>query len=866
MASLNSLNSLDNTIINGKEYNFYNIQKATEKLGVDIDKFPFGMKILLENLLRFEDGKDITVQTIENFVKWVSNKGKGDVELSYYPSRVLMQDFTGIPAIVDLAAMRDFVVKNGGNADTVNPLVPIDLVVDHSIQADYYGTSDALHKNSELEIGRNKERYRLFKWAQKSFNNMTIVPPEVGICHQINLEYLAKVVFEKDNLLYPDTVVGTDSHTVMINGLGVLGWGVGGIEAEAVSLGQAISLVQPEIIGVKLTGKTKEGITATDVVLTITQMLRKKGVVNKFVEFFGNGLDNLSLADRATIANMAPEYGATCGLFPIDDEVLKYLHLTGRSDERIAIVKEYAIANKMWRNDDIVAVYTDIMSLDLSTIEASVAGPKRPQDRIILKDVADNFNAECKTEIVNNNVLQDGSVVIAAITSCTNTSNPSVIIGAGLLAKKAVEMGLKVKPFVKTTLSPGSTVVGQYLIDSGLQEYLNQLGFFVAGYGCMTCIGNSGPLNPEIEAEIKSKNLNVTGVLSGNRNFEGRIHALVKSNYLASPPLVVAYSLLGSVRLDITKTDFGGGIFLKDLWPSNQEIADTIAKSVKRETFIIKYADLSGSDEWKKIEAPTGKNYEWDKSSYIANPPYFENIKKTTEVKIENARCLAMLGDSITTDHISPAGNIAENSPAAKYLNSFGITKKDFNSYGTRRGHHEVMMRGTFANVRIKNEMISLDGPLAIHLPSGTTDSIYDTAMRYIADKTPLVIVAGKEYGSGSSRDWAAKGQMLLGVKAVIVESFERIHRSNLVGMGVLPFEFTNGDTRKTLNLKGDEKFSFAIPTIDDILTNKTVNCTIIYADDSVKNIDLKCRIDTFYEAEYYKAGGVMQYVIGSIT
>ncbi len=870
MESLDSFKAIDNIIIEDKEYYFYNIVKASQHLDIDISRLPFGMKILFENLLRFEDGRDINSQTIQNFVKWINNKGTANTELSYYPARVLMQDFTGIPAIVDLATMRSYVAKNEGDVNKINPLVPISLVVDHSVQADYYGDSDALEKNHHIEFERNKERYKLIKWAQKSFDNLTVVPPGIGICHQVNLEHIAQVVFTKKEAnkqwLYPDTVVGTDSHTTMINGLGVLGWGVGGIEAEAVSLGQAISLIQPEVIGVKITGNMKEGITATDVVLNITNILRKKGVVGKFVEFYGSGLSSLALADRATIANMAPEYGATCGLFLIDDETLKYLKLTGRSEEHIKIVEQYAKAQQMWRNDETEALYTDIVNFDLSSIEPTMAGPKRPQDKLLLSEVAPNFNTTlAHPELpINNNHLENGSVVIAAITSCTNTSNPSVIIAAGLLAKKAVELGLKTKPFVKTTLSPGSTVVGEYLLESGLQEYLNELGFYLAGYGCMTCIGNSGPLNADIESSIKGKDLNVAAVLSGNRNFEGRVHSLVKSNYLASPPLVVAYGLLGNVRLDITKNalDMSRKIFLKDIWPSNNEINDVINKFIKKETFIIKYSDLKGSEEWQSIEAPESQIYEWLPSTYIARAPYFDNIKHVNGVKIAGGRCLAMLGDSITTDHISPAGNIAENSPAAKYLNSFGIVKKDFNSYGSRRGNHEVMMRGTFSNPRIKNEILTVGGPLSKHWPSGTVDSIYDVAMRYKPDHVPLVVIAGKEYGSGSSRDWAAKGQMLLGIKVVIAESFERIHRSNLVGMGILPMEFTGQDNRKTLNLKGNEKFNIEIVNIDNLLKNKLVNCKITYLDDSEKTIALNCRIDTFYEAEYYKAGGVMQYVL----
>jgi aconitate hydratase len=801
-----------------------------------------------------------------------------------------MQDFTGVPAVVDLAAMRDAIAKNKGDSKKINPLVPVDLVIDHSVQVDFAGNAGAFSRNVELEMERNRERYEFLKWGQESFNNFRVVPPGTGICHQVNLENLARVVWTKEvdgqTIAYPDTVVGTDSHTTMINGLAVLGWGVGGIEAEAAMLGQPISMLIPEVIGFKLLGSLKEGVTATDLVLTVTNILRKKGVVGKFVEFFGPGLNNLALADRATIANMAPEYGATCGIFPIDAETINYLHLSGRSEENIALVEAYAKAQNMFRDENSVdPEFGEILELDLGSVVPSLAGPKRPQDKIALTDIKKSYtellaeskidNAQKRSLISELNCdLGNGDVVIAAITSCTNTSNPAVLIAAGLVARNAHKKGLKVKSFVKTSFAPGSQVVAEYMANAGLQQYLDKIGFNIIGYGCTTCIGNSGPLHPQIEETIKNKNLLVSSVLSGNRNFEGRVHPLTKANYLASPPLVVAYALAGNMNVDLSSDSIGTGndgqpVYLRDIWPSNAEIKQFINEFVSREIFAKKYADLfKGDVNWQRIKISKSDTYSWDeKSTYIRLPNYFENgtgKRKLSDVR--GARVLALLGDSITTDHISPAGDIAKNSPAALYLEQNGVEKKDFNSYGARRGNHQVMMRGTFANIRIKNEMADgKEGGYTKVIPSGEVVSIYDAAMEYKTQNTPLVIFAGKEYGTGSSRDWAAKGTLLLGVKVVIAESFERIHRSNLIGMGVLPLTFKNNETRKSLSLTGDEIIDI-IGITDDIKVGQDIKCVITKADGSVKETILLCRLDTSNEVEYFKFGGILQFVMNQLT
>ncbi len=895
MASRNSFSSKKTLQAAGKQYSYFDIPAASSALGADLSRLPFSLKILLENLLRNEDGLTVSKEDIGAFVTWLKTKNEPR-DIAYRPARVLMQDFTGVPAVVDLAAMRDAVVKLGGNPEQINPLSPVDLVIDHSVMVDKSASSSAFKDNVALEMQRNAERYAFLRWGQKAFDNFRVVPPGTGICHQVNLEYLAKVVWTKtegtETIAYPDTLVGTDSHTTMINGLGVLGWGVGGIEAEAAMLGQPLSMLIPEVIGFKITGKPRDGVTATDIVLTVTQMLRAKGVVGKFVEFYGEGLGDLPLADRATIANMAPEYGATCGIFPIDSETIRYLEISGRDKETIALVEAYAKAQGMWRDASYAdPVFTDTLALDLNSVEPSLAGPKRPQDRVSLASAASGFDAEfpklntgsvplgeAKAVVGRDHGLRHGDVVIAAITSCTNTSNPYVMMGAGLVAKKAAERGLKVKPWVKTSLAPGSKVVTEYLNQSGLMKPLEAMGFHLVGYGCTTCIGNSGPLADEIEQTIKDSNLVVSSVLSGNRNFEGRVHPLVRANYLASPPLVVAYALAGSLRIDITKEAIGTGsdgkpVYLKDIWPSTKEVADAVHATVTREMFQSRYADVfSGEKEWQAISVAGGMTYTWDNTStYVQNPPYFEGMPRDANPahafkNISGARVLAMLGDSITTDHISPAGNISKTSPAAKYLTDHKVVPADFNSYGARRGSHDVMMRGTFANVRIKNEMLSgVEGGFTKHMPSGEQLSIYDAAMRYKTDGTPLVIVAGKEYGTGSSRDWAAKGTFLLGVKAVIAESFERIHRSNLVGMGVLPLLFTEGQTRQSLGLTGDEIVSIegihAGMKPHDILT-----ASFKKADGSVVSAKLLCRIDTPVELEYYKHGGIMQYVMRQLV
>ncbi len=893
MSTSNSFNA-KTTLTAGKQtYTVYSIPAAAKAMGTDFATLPFSLKILLENLLRYEDGGTVTREDIESFIPWMKNKSHAH-DIAYRPARVLMQDFTGVPAVVDLAAMRDAVSKMGGKASKINPLSPVDLVIDHSVMVDKYGTSGSFKENVEIEMQRNMERYAFLRWGQQAFDNFRVVPPGTGICHQVNLEYLAKVVWTKtengETVAYPDTCVGTDSHTTMVNGLGVLGWGVGGIEAESSMLGQPVSMLIPDVIGFKLTGQMQEGTTATDLVLTVTQMLRAKGVVGKFVEFYGPGLDNLPLADRATIANMAPEYGATCGIFPIDAETINYLNISGRDEQTIALVEAYAKMQGMWRDANYKdPIFSDTLELNMSSVEPSLAGPKRPQDRVSLSKAKEGFASELpklntgklkageKVRVADAQWnLEHGNVVIAAITSCTNTSNPYVMMGAGLVAQKAHALGLTSKPWVKTSLAPGSKVVTEYLESAGVMPALNALGFNLVGYGCTTCIGNSGPLNDNIEAAVKDNNLVVASVLSGNRNFEGRVHPLVRANYLASPPLVVAYAIAGSMNIDITTEALGTGkdgqpVYLKDIWPTRKEVSDAVHKAVTREMFMAKYADVfSGEKEWQAIETAAGQTYNWDvTSTYVANPPYFEGMQPTADDSafkdIHGARLLAILGDSITTDHISPAGNISKTSPAASYLTSHQVPPTDFNSYGARRGHHEVMMRGTFANTRIKNEMLDgVEGGFTKFIPSGDQMSIYDAAMMYKNTGTPLVIFAGKEYGTGSSRDWAAKGTFLLGVKAVVAESFERIHRSNLVGMGVLPLMFTGGATRQSLGLKGDE-----IISIDGISNNlhprKELLCTITRADGSTVTTKLLCRIDTPDELEYYRHGGILQYVMRQI-
>ena len=880
--------------IDGKSYDYFSLPEAAKQIG-DVSRLPFSMKVLLENLLRFEDGVSVTTDDVKACHAWLDNKGKTEHEVAYRPARVLMQDFTGVPAVVDLAAMREAMKALGGNAQKINPLTAVDLVIDHSVMVDAFGNKSAFQENVEIEFDRNGERYAFLRWGQQAFKNFRVVPPGTGICHQVNLEYLAQTVWvEQDeergsHVAYPDTLVGTDSHTTMVNGLAVLGWGVGGIEAEAAMLGQPVSMLIPEVIGFKLTGKLKEGTTATDLVLTVTEMLRKKGVVNKFVEFYGAGLDNLSLADRATIANMAPEYGATCGFFPIDKETIRYLNFTGRDAHRAKLVEEYAKAQGMWRDASTPdPVFTDTLELDISTVEPSLAGPKRPQDRVLLsksseifkKLLADNNIAPKEVQVEGSDYkLKHGDVVIAAITSCTNTSNPSVMLAAGLVAKKAHEKGLKAKPWVKTSLAPGSQVVTDYLDKAGLTSHLDAMGFNLVGYGCTTCIGNSGPLPEPIGKAVEAGDLTVAAVLSGNRNFEGRISPHVKANYLASPPLVVAYALLGNMNLDITTEPLGTGsdgkpVYLKDIWPSNEEVRQAVEQSLTPEMFKSRYANVFlGPKEWQAVKGGEGETYGWDpKSTYVANPPYFTGMQKTPGVvkDIKGAACLALFGDSITTDHISPAGNIKKDSPAGKYLLAHGVEQKDFNSYGARRGHHEVMMRGTFANIRIKNEMLAneqggVEGGLTKYLPSGEQMPIYDACMKYIADGTPLMVVAGKEYGTGSSRDWAAKGTYLLGVKAVLAESFERIHRSNLVGMGVLPLVFKNGMTRQSLKLTGEEKFD-VIGLEAGIKPRMDVDVVITRKDGSKETIKVLCRIDTQDEIGYYENGGIMHYVLRDLA
>ena len=909
MPSLDSLKSLKTLVVNDKTYHYFSLPDAARSLG-DLDKLPMSLKVLLENLLRWEDNKTVTGEDLKSLAAWLGER-KSDREIQYRPARVLMQDFTGVPAVVDLAAMRAAVAKAGGDPQRINPLSPVDLVIDHSVMVDKFGDDKAFGENVDIEMQRNGERYAFLRWGQSAFDNFSVVPPGTGICHQVNLEYLGRTVWTKEEdgrtYAFPDTLVGTDSHTTMINGLGVLGWGVGGIEAEAAMLGQPVSMLIPEVIGFKLTGKLKEGITATDLVLTVTQMLRKKGVVGKFVEFYGDGLADLPLADRATIANMAPEYGATCGFFPVDEVTLEYLRLSGRPDDTVQLVEAYCKAQGLWRLPGQEPVFTDALELDMGSVVASLAGPKRPQDRVALPDVSQAFSdflglalkpskheegrleseggggvavgnaeqvGEAEYEYEGNRYrLKNGAVVIAAITSCTNTSNPSVMMAAGLLAKKAVEKGLQRKPWVKSSLAPGSKVVTDYYKAAGLTEYLDALGFDLVGYGCTTCIGNSGPLRDPIEKAIQQSDLTVASVLSGNRNFEGRVHPLVKTNWLASPPLVVAYALAGTVRIDLSSEPLGEGsdgqpVYLRDIWPSQKEIADAVM-NVSTGMFHKEYAEVfAGDAQWQAIEVPQAATYVWqDDSTYIQHPPFFDDIAGPLPVvaDVHNARVLAILGDSVTTDHISPAGNIKADSPAGRYLRSKGVEPKDFNSYGSRRGNHEVMMRGTFANIRIRNEMLDgVEGGYTLG-PDGKQTSIFEAAMAWQAQDVPLVVIGGKEYGTGSSRDWAAKGAALLGVKAVIAESFERIHRSNLVGMGVIPFEFTGGDTRASLGLEGDERFDIA-GLAGDLKPLSEVPCTITRADGSTTTITLRCRIDTAVEKEYVENGGVLHYVLRNLA
>ena len=898
MASLDSFKARKTLTAGGKTYTYYSLPDA-EKNGLPgISKLPFSMKVLLENLLQFEDGRSVTKADIEGFVAWLDDKGTAGKEIGFRPARVLMQDFTGVPAVVDLAAMRDGVKALGGDPQKINPLVPVDLVIDHSVIVDEFGSPKALAQNVELEYERNAERYKFLKWGQGAFDNFRVVPPGTGICHQVNLEYLAQTVWTRKETIdgvevevaYPDTVVGTDSHTTMVNGLAVLGWGVGGIEAEAAMLGQPQSMLLPEVIGFKLTGSLKEGITATDLVLTVTQMLRKKGVVGKFVEFFGPGLYNLTLADRATIANMGPEYGATCGFFPVDAETLDYLTTTGRKADRIALVEAYSKAQGLFATRETPdPVFTDTLELDLSSVKPSMAGPKRPEGRVDLSGVKAGFAAAMdsdykkgaeiarRVEVEGEDFdLGHGDVVIAAITSCTNTSNPSVLMAAGLLARNAVAKGLKVKPWVKTSLAPGSQVVAEYLAKSGLQTDLDKLGFNLVGFGCTTCIGNSGPLPAPISKTINEKGLIAGAVISGNRNFEGRVSPDVQANYLASPPLVVAYALAGSVQMDLTTQPIGTGsdgkdVYLKDIWPSNKEIQTFIRENVTRAMFEEKYADVfKGDAHWQAVDAPRSETYAWDDdSTYVQNPPYFQGMgKKPVAIgDIKGARILGLFGDKITTDHISPAGSIKAASPAGHYLTEHGVAVADFNQYGTRRGNHEVMMRGTFANIRIRNHMLGpngREGGYTIHYPTKEELPIYDAAMKYQAEKVPLVIFAGVEYGNGSSRDWAAKGTNLLGVKAVIAQSFERIHRSNLVGMGVVPFTLQEGTSWASLDLKGDE--SVTIHGLANVKPRQMMEAEITYADGSVKKVPILCRIDTLDEIDYFKNAGILHYVLRGLA
>jgi len=878
--------------VDGRIYHYFSIPEAAKHIG-DVDRLPVSLKVLLENVLRFEDARSYSVDDAKAVANWLP-AGKSVQEVPFKPARILMQDFTGVPAVVDLAAMRDGILKLNGDPQKVNPLVPVDLVIDHSVMVDVSGTPDALQKNVTIEFERNGERYAFLRWGQEAFENFSVVPPGAGICHQVNLEYLAQAVWtakvDGKDYAYPDTLYGTDSHTTMVNGMGVLGWGVGGIEAEAAMLGQPIAMLIPDVIGFRLTGKLPEGATATDLVLTVTQMLRKKGVVGKFVEFYGPALDHLPVADRATIANMAPEYGATCGFFPVDDLTLDYLRQTGRDEHRIALTEAYLRAQGMYRTAETAdPVFTDTLDLDLSTVVPSLAGPKRPQDRVTLTDATSAFENEMtatlgvpandvnkKAPVAGTNYeIGHGDVVIAAITSCTNTSNPAVLIAAGLVARKARALGLAPKPWVKTSLAPGSQVVTDYLDRAALSADLDAMGFNTVGYGCTTCIGNSGPLADNIVDAIESNKLVAVSVLSGNRNFEGRISPNVRANYLASPPLVVAYALLGTMREDITTAPLGTStdgkpVYLKDIWPTNKEIADLMGSSISRDEFIERYSKISlGTKEWQSLNVATGsETYAWNPSStYVQNPPYFQDItpEPVSKGDILGARVLAVLGDNITTDHISPAGAIKKTSPAGVYLSEHQVAARDFNSYGSRRGNDRIMVRGTFANIRIKNEMLpGTEGGLSKHYPDGQEASIYDVAMRYKEEGVPLIVFGGKEYGMGSSRDWAAKGTLLLGIRAVVAESFERIHRSNLVGMGVLPLLFEEGTTRETLGLKGDEVID--IRGLDAITPRMTLDMVITRADGSEQTVPLLCRVDTLDEVEYYRHGGILQYVLRGMT
>ncbi|MAA64542.1 MAG: aconitate hydratase AcnA [Alteromonadaceae bacterium] len=909
MSKKDSFKTLKTLDVQGKTFHYYSLPDAEKALG-DLSRLPFSLKVLTENLLRNEDGVTVTEDHLQAMQQWLKDR-KSDTEIQYRPARVLMQDFTGVPGVVDLAAMRDAMAAAGEDPARIKPLSAVDLVIDHSVMVDHFGDASSFKDNVAIEMERNQERYEFLRWGQQAFDNFRVVPPGTGICHQVNLEYLGKTVWTKEEdgktFAFPDTLVGTDSHTTMINGLGILGWGVGGIEAEAAMLGQPVSMLIPEVVGFKITGKLREGITATDLVLTVTQMLREHGVVGKFVEFYGDGLKDMPVADRATIANMSPEYGATCGFFPVDDQTLNYMRLTGRDDDQIALVEAYSKAQGLWREPGHEPQYTDTLALDMGDVVASLAGPKRPQDRVALKDMKSAFElimntsdkgasekehdkleseggqsavgveesyehaASQQTEFEGKSFrLDPGAVVIAAITSCTNTSNPSVMMAAGLLARKALAKGLDTKPWVKTSLAPGSKVVTEYFKAGGFQEDLDKLGFNLVGYGCTTCIGNSGPLPEPIEKAIEKGDLTVASVLSGNRNFEGRVHPLVRTNWLASPPLVVAYALAGNVRVDLTKDPLGkdqdgNPVYLKDIWPSQDEIAEAVEK-VKTEMFRTEYAAVfDGDATWQAIKVPESKVYEWsDKSTYIQHPPFFEGMGREPDPieDVKNASILALLGDSVTTDHISPAGSIKADSPAGHYLQDHGVEPKDFNSYGSRRGNHEVMMRGTFANVRIKNEMLDgVEGGYTRHIPSGEEMAIYDAAMKYIEDDTPLVVIAGKEYGTGSSRDWAAKGTRLLGVKAVVAESYERIHRSNLIGMGVMPLQFPKGTDRKSLKLTGEETISLS-GMAGETKPGQTIQMTVTYRDGNEEKVDLVSRIDTVNEAGYFLNGGILHYVL----
>ena len=875
MKNKNSFNSEEIIEINNLKFKYFDLHKVAKTFDINLSKIPISIKIIIENLLRNEDGENIgkdMISKVLSSLKEINPKNE-KIEIAFFPTRVLMQDFTGVPAVADLAAMRNALKAKGIEPKKINPLSRVDLVIDHSVMVDSYKDNNALKENVRKEFDRNKERYEFLKWGQSSFDNFYLVPPGAGICHQVNLENIAKTIWLKEidneKYLFPDSVVGTDSHTTMVNSLSVLGWGVGGIEAEAAMLGQAISMNIPEVIGFELKGSLKEGITATDLVLSITKILRDKGVVGKFVEFFGKGLKNLSLADRATISNMAPEYGATCGFFPTDEETINYLKLTGKDIEHLIIVEEYSKRQTLWADENYNPEYSDKILLDLDTVEPTLAGPKRPQDKILLKEVPTEFSKIDKNQSINKNKLNTGDIVIAAITSCTNTSNPNVMVAAGLVAKKAIDFGLEVKPWVKTSLAPGSKVVSDYLDKAGLTEYLDTLGFNTVGYGCTTCIGNSGPLDEWVSNEIKSNNLTVCSVLSGNRNFEGRVHQEVKANFLASPPLVVAFAIAGNININLISDSLGTSnsgkeIFLKDLWPSNKEINQTLNLCLTPDMFKERYKEIyKGDDNWKSIKNSTETTYDWnDTSTYIKHPPFFDKQNKFELKDIKDARILALLGDSVTTDHISPAGNIKEDSPAGHYLTDRQINSRNFNSYGSRRGNHEIMMRGTFANIRIKNQILdNVEGGFTKSFISNKQMSIYDAAQEYINNNVDTVIIAGKEYGTGSSRDWAAKGTRLLGVRAVIAESFERIHRSNLIGMGVLPLEFMNNENKINLNILGKELVS--IYGLSELKPGTILNCKINSTEH--KSIKLKCRIDTNKELEYYKAGGILNYVLNEI-